>query len=226
MEILYKLPSWFANYDSFIQIFFAVVCFLVTLYSYRLYKISKHRSIKLFSISFLLIGISYIAWPVIGFFTTYPLNKSTLGVLVENSELAGLISVYVHVLFFIVGLVTLVYMTLKKEDLRLYLLLLSLTVFPIIIAIEKTNLIYILSAILIFFVLVHYYNLYSETKNKKIFTFFLAFLILFFASLDFIFSDNNNIYYVGGHFLMLISYLLILVRLAINYRKWQKKEIS
>lgn len=226
MSVFYKIPYWFANYDSAIQIFFAITCFLVGLYSYKIYKYSCLRKVKLFSVAFFFMSVSYLIWPLADFFSSSPLDSTTIGVLVGEGGLANILPIYTHILLFLTGLAILAYMSFNIKSKRLYFSLLALSLFPVIAAVKKTDVAYIIASVLIFSILLYYLNIYLERKNTRVFPILFAFFLLFLASLDFIFSDNENIYYVGGHFLMLIAYLLILGKFVINYRKWQRSETN
>ena len=223
MDILYKIPSWFSGYDSLFQILFAIIALFVAGYAYKIYKVSKRPEIKLFSIAFLLISLSYIAWPLITLLASFPIGKETLAVMIETSNLAGTLAIFFHISFFLMGLLTLVYMNLKDKNRRTYILLSVLIFLIAVIGIDKTHIIYLTSSILIFFILYHHLKEYRQKGNKKMLPVTLAFLFLFLGSLDLIFADTQHIYYVGGHIFMLIAYILILGRLIYIIKNVPKK---
>ncbi len=223
MDILYKIPSWFSGYDSLFQILFAIIALFVSGYAYKIYKVSKRKEIKLFSIAFLLISLSYMAWPLITLFASFPVGKETLAIMIEKSNIAGTLAIIFHVTFFLMGLLTLVYMNLKEKNRRTYALLAVLILLIAIIGLDKTYIIYITSSILIFFILYHHLKEYRQKRNTKMLPVTLAFGFLFLGSLDLIFADTQNLYYVGGHLFMLIAYILILGRLIYIMKNVKKK---
>lgn len=224
MEVLYIVPSWFYGYDALLQILFAIVSLMVSVYAYKIYKISKQKEARLFSYSFLLIFLSYIVLTLVSIRYTIPIdNDDTIRNILIRELSINTFVVYLHVLLFLAGLVTLAYTTLSKRDHRTYVLILSLIIGIVLTAPQTTNVVYMISSILTLFIFIHYFENYLVTKNNRLVLTTTAFFLLFLGSLDFIFSDSNHLYYVGGHLINLAAYLIILGVLIITVKHGKKK---
>lgn len=224
MVLLYLSPTWFAGYDIFLEVLFALVTLAIAFYSLKIYKLSGQRESKLFGISFLLISISYSLWAILNGFALSQLNENQCALYLENVGMLINLGIYGHILFFLSGIATLAYMTLKIESLKAYSLILLLVLLATILVEEKQMIIYLLSSILLIYIISAYIEEYSKNKNKKVLMILLAFFFLFFGRLDFIFSTISYRFYVLGHVLELAAYALALISLILVIKHQQKNK--
>lgn len=213
MDYLYFVPKWFVIYGLGLEFMFSIVTLLVGIYSLKVYHISKNKDIKTFGIGFLLISLSYIIWLFLNFFSLIEINEGTK--VLELKEAFNIINIgaYAHIFLFIIGLITLIYATLKFKDYKTFLLLSIVSIFSIIFSTNKSLLFYIISAIFLLYLAIHYLNEYRIKNNSRLAITFSAFTLLFVGSIEIIRSKLNIINYAVGHFLILIAYILILINI-------------
>lgn len=204
------VPKWFFGYDIALELALAVITLIVSLYAFKIYKLSEQRQSKLFGIAFLFFSISYFIQSFLNICRIIKIN---------NINIVNSIGVYTHINFFIIGLVTLTYMTLKIKSMKTYSLLLITMLLSLLFSANKIYLFYLLSSILLIYIIIHYFINYLKNKKPKALLVLIAFAFLLFGNIHFIFSINYGLYYVIGHFLELIAYLLILIDLILVVRK-------
>jgi hypothetical protein len=208
-------PSWFFQQSIFFELAFAVITLVVALYSFKIYKLSKEKSIMLFGAAFLLFSFSYFVQSALNVGILYELSKN-VDVLQKASQVVnlGLNALYTHMIFMIAGLTLITFITLKTKSPRIFLLLLSMSLLPIYLSKDPIHTFFVISSTYLIFITYSYLKNYVENKKKSTLLVFLAFLLLFLSDIHFIFAINHHIFYVIGHFLELVAYIFILVNLA------------
>jgi len=220
MANVYLVPRWFFGYDVLFELAFAIMTLIVGMYAYKIYKLSNQGQSKFFGLAFIFISISYFIQSFFNLAIVSKLNEGICRVLkISSINLFNTIGVYVHMVFFMLGLITLTYMTLKVKSRKTYSILCFLIFISLFFSLNKLYLFYILSSFLLIYICVHYLTNYLNNKKAKTLLILIAFLFLLFGSLHFIFSGDHATYYVVGHFLELIAYLLILINLLLVLKK-------
>jgi hypothetical protein len=224
--LLYYSPFWFLGYDILLECLFALVTFAVAMYSFRIYKISSQKELKFFGVSFFLISLSYFLWAILNGFAVSKLAAQRCCFLDFNS-IGRLLTIgaYAHIVFFLAGLVTLTYTSFKTKNYKIFMLLSSLVLLIAFLVEEKYLILYLLSAVLFFFIAYNYLEEYQIKKNKKVLLILIAFVFLFFGRLGFVFSLAHQTSYVFGHLLELLAYTLILISLILVIKHRPKKII-
>jgi hypothetical protein len=208
------IPDWFLNYGIIFGLAFAVITFLVSLYSFRVYRLSEQKKSGTFGIAFLFISISYFIQSLINFAIILELNEKVLNILeIRNLLTMDNIAIFFHMIFFTFGLITIIYMILGGKNRLLYVISLIISVLFIILSADSMAFFYILSSLLLIFILSDYAGNYFKNKNGKTFLVMVAFLCLLIGHLNFIFIESNQLIYVIGNFLELAAYILILINL-------------
>jgi hypothetical protein len=224
MVHLYLVPAWFLGYDIVLQVIFALITLAVGIFALRISKISSQRSVKLFGISFLLISIAYFIKAFLNFMIMSRLNENiSLALKVISVNVLNLIALNIHVVLFSIGLITLAYMTFRVKSAKIYTLSLILVLVAIFFAADTLTVYYIISSILLIYIFLHYLINYLNKKKINTLLVMIAFALLLFGNIHFIFSlENSTIYYVIGHFLELSAYTLILINLILVRKNEQK----
>ncbi|MDP2926408.1 MAG: hypothetical protein Q8N99_08575 [Nanoarchaeota archaeon] len=216
-------PQWFFGYDIIFELAFAIISLLVCFISYKIYKLTEENSLKLFGISFLFISISYFIQSFFNFAIYSELSKNVVSLLsLSDINFFNLLGVYTNIIFFSLGLITLVYMTLKIKSPKTYSLLVIIPIFLLFMGCNKLYLYYALTSILLIYIAIYYFSNYINKRNLKSLLVFIAFDFLLFGQIHFIFSINHVLYYILGHFLELIAYLLILINLILIHKNGKK----
>jgi len=225
MVHLYFMPNWFVGYNILLHIIFCIITLLVSLFAFRVHKMSGQRQPKLFSIAFLFVSLAFFIESIMNLLILAELNEHVTLVLEDITSIAlfNFIINYAHIILFSIGLVTLAYMTFRVRSAKIYSLLLIITLVPLFFTSNPLYLYYLTSSILLIYILAHYLINYLGKKQTRTLLVLFAFLLLLFGNIQVFFSiSNHEIYYVIGHFIELIAYLLILMNLMLVLKHEQK----
>lgn len=213
-------PIWFNGYDVALELFFAVISLIVAGLAFRIYKKTSQRNISLFGISFLFIGVSYLIQSVINYLILSKLNENICRVIkIQSISAFNNFGLLVHILFMTIGLSVLVYLTCKQEKMRMLFLLILISVFGIFSSKNILYTFYLFSTVFLIIISWHFISNYLKNKKSKTLMIAIAFLFLLFGNFHFLVSVNHQLFYVLGHILELIAYILI----VINYYAVLKK---
>jgi len=220
---LYLIPNWFFGIDVVFELAFAVVSLIVSLYAFKIYKLSNQTQSKLFGFSFLFFSISYFIQSFMNFAIISKLNENVCVALkFQSIDALNTLGIYAHILFFTLGLATLTYMTLRTNNKKLHSLIIVIAIFFILFSANKIYSFYFLSSIFLIYIVSHYFLNYLENKQTKTLLVLIAFIFLLFGNIHFMFAVNHILFYILAHFLELISYSLILINLLLILKNGKK----
>ena len=225
MEILHVMPSWFLSTNIFFELLFFIFAAAIAIYSLRIYKITNQRESKLFGLAFSAIALSRLALVFINsFFIT--LTKGGLSIL-EFEDIIGIkdIAVTAYVSLFIIGLITLVYLSLKQKNTKSYLLMILLSAIALAFGINKSFLIYALAFIFLVVISINYVKEFRRTKNKNTLLVALGFILLAISSFLLVLVADYLLprVYVVAYLMEALGYISIFSSL-INILKNGKKK--
>lgn len=208
------IPSWFFGYGVILELAFAIITLAVSLYSFKIYRMSDQEQSRLFGISFLLFSISYFIQSALNFAILSEFNERFFSI-VDLQKVLTLdnLSIFVHMILFTLGLVTLTYMIIEKKKKWIYPTMIGIAMLFLIFSVNKVQLFYVLSSFLLIFILAHYIGNYTKNKKGKTLLVLIAFAFLLLGHLHFILLAQHSLFYVIGNFLELIAYILILINL-------------
>lgn len=220
MSLTYLSPSWFFGYDVALEFLFAVISLMVALFAFKMYKATNQNQIKLFGISFSFISVSYFIQSIFNYLIISKANENICRAFkIQSIAWFDAIGLYTHILFMIVGLVVLVYMTFRTEKTRILWLMLSTSLLAIFLSLNTVHMFFLFSTIYLVLLSWHFITNYLQNKQKKTLLIAVSFLFMLFGSMHFLLSLNHQLFYAIGHVLELIAYLLILL----NFYLVQKK---
>src|SRR4030042_1320485 len=213
-------PEWFLIYELILHIAFALITAAVSYYAFRVYNLVKEPQPKLFGIAFGLFSLSYIIQFFLELVTLIQFREATRTVfealLDRLLDIAGL---YFHVVLFTIGLLTLTYMTLKVKSAKIYSLILFTTLISLLFASNTFHLFCVLSSFFLLFILIHYLANYLHHKQRNTLRALIAFALMFIGSLPMIFYLVSEAYYVAGHVIEGIAYVVLLLNLILAVKK-------
>lgn len=214
------IPNWFFIYSLAFDLIFALITLTVSLYSFKIYNLSNQRQSKLFGLAFLFFSISYF----IQFSLNIMIIQEVGGKIISMFEFQDIInlnnlSIFVHMLFFTAGLITLFYMILNFKNKFVYGSLVFVSILLLILSANKIGFFFIFSSILLIIISIYYLNNSIKNNNKRSLLIVIAFFLLLMGHIHFIFLMNYELEYVLGCFLELAAYVLILI----NFLKALKK---
>ena len=224
MGNIFITPQWFFGYDVLLELSFAVITMLVSFYAWKIYKVSEERNLRLFSMAFLFISISYIVQSILNFVILERLDDDIAGIInLQSVYLLNLFGIYMHAILFLIGLLILTYVALKIYSLRTFVLLSLLVFGSLYFSPYKTFMLFLISSILLGFIVYYYLTNYWNNRKATSFIVLIAMVLLFVGYIQFLFATDNSIYYVIGHLLEFAAYILVLNNLLIILRVGKKK---
>ena len=223
---LFATPNWFNSLDIVFTAVTLVISFLITAYSWRVFKLSSDRRFAYFSFSFLLISLAF-TFKLITYGNVYfaPVREITGGLLRPIAEPGGETyrNLFYRAGFFLqmasmLGAWLLIYLISQKSRERLKkfheLTQIGLFVYLVLlIAIVSTfvaPVFFITSLVLLSLIVLNYYRNYLNTGKKNAWLVMAAFFSIMLAHLSFIFVEYVGSFYFVGMSLMLFGFLLIL----------------
>jgi hypothetical protein len=214
MATLSFVPEWFITYGLAFGLTFAVISLAVSIYSFKVHRLSGQRQSKLFGFAFLLFSISYFIQFFLNLAIISELKETILNA-IEFQDVITLnnIAIFSHMILFTLGLVTLIYMILGIKNRWIYSGLMFISVLFLFLSANKVNFFYILSSVLLVVISVYYLQHSIKYKNTRSVLMVIAFFLLLMGHIHFIFLINHEIEYVLGSFMELSAYILILVNL-------------
>lgn len=213
-------PEWFFHQSIGLELVFALITFLVAIFSFKIYNLSKEKKAIWFGTGFLLFSISYFVQSVLNIGILYRLSETVEVVQKASSVVSlGLTALHIHMILMITGLVILTHISLKEKSFRNFLLLLAVTITPIYFSQNAVFLFFVISSILLAFLALTYLLNYTENRRFNTYLVFSAFTLLFLSNIHFVFSVTDTIFYVIAHYFELFSYLLILTNLILVLKK-------
>lgn len=225
MFSLFNTPSWFNDYDLVFNIITFLITFLVTAYSYKIYKVSKERKYAYFSLSFLLISFAFVVKIVllaVSFYSSpnqlaeYTLSPITGGSVVYG-DLLYRAAYFLHMASTL-GAWLLIFFISQKSRARLskfyevaqIALFIYLITLISVVSNFKYTVFYLTAAVILGMVVLNYYKNYlNKNKNKNALLVMVAFLLILLGQFFFIFVFVNNTLYLFGELFLLLGFLLI-----------------
>ncbi len=216
VESLYFVPSWFFDIDIVLGVIFALITGIVAAYSVKLSMLTEERQFKLFSIAFTCISASYVLRLVLNLFLTKVLATQPGVLWIADFNLFSKTIIYLYILLFIVGYVTLAYTTFRVRNLSVYVLLILLSMTAIFFSLNKSLTVYLISSLFLAFICYHYIRRCFNTPSRKKVLIIAAFLLLLASNVSFMFITDYSFYqgYILSESLELVAYLVIAFTLA------------
>ena len=216
MALVLLKPFWFQGYDILLEILFAIIALLVAYYANKINKIAQTHESKLFAEGFFFITASYILLAIINFAAIFALKTASIKSPVRISDLItlGEFGTVVSISLFLIGIITLAYMTLHYRNKRIPILMIIPLLIALLLSHNKLFLFYIITAFLLVYITIYYIQHYLKHKNLNTLLILLAFLLMFIAKVHFIISLSEPLFYAIGHLFEFLGYGLILISLV------------
>jgi hypothetical protein len=204
-------PPWFLGFDILLELLFFIITLIISVFAFKVYKKTYQKSILLFATGFFLISLSYLIQSLFNFFALSKLNENICVVINIRSVLFfNFMGIIAHIIFMILGLSLLTYMTLKIEKKRSFLLILLLPTLGLIFSKDLVNTFFMYSTLFLSFLLYHFIKNYIKKKDNKSLLIASSFVLLFIGNIYFILLPTNSLFYALGHIVNLVAYILII----------------
>jgi hypothetical protein len=205
----------FYGLDSLIDLMIAFVSILVSYQSHRIFKLIKNKNYKIFSWSFLAIGIAYL-FKIIANLTiihqitiTHPNFISYIAKEFNELHLTNFLSFTIFKVFLLLGFLILFLLTTKtfgKEDIILFA---YLSIISILFSIYFNFIFYLTLVVLLIFLTSYFYKNDKNKSSKKSHNSFLAFAFILAGYIVSVFYTFNPIIYLLSEILVFAGFLII-----------------
>ncbi len=201
-----------SGYDVILELLFGVISLMVALFAFRVYLRTSQRQAKLFGIAFSFISLSYFVQSLFNYLIFSKAHTAVCkSVTAPLFAWYNFLGVYTHIILMTIGLVVMVYLTLKVQNPLLLTFMLLTSLVALFFSEEHFFIVFlILSTVYFIFICIHFLRNYRKNKEKKSLLIALAFLFLLFGSINFIFCTQGELFYTIAHLLALVAYLFIL----------------
>ena len=210
MSLICLSPQEFVGYDILLEFLFSLVALTVALFAFKAYKMTSHRQIRLFSAGFMFIFFSYITQALFSALILLRGDDVVCQRDIFETLLLNTLGFYSHVLFMIIGLLILVYMTFRTKKFTALGFLITITLVSLFFSQSLFYNFYLLTAISFGFLSWHFIETYMGKKNNKTLLVIAAFGLLTASSLIFLVSLSQPNLYVFGKLFELVAYMFIL----------------
>lgn len=214
--LVFGIPNWFTSSGILMELVFALVTIMISVYSYKVYKITKQRNTFLFGGAFFSIALAYFLQATLNFLITTKVNSKDLFSLVMPvthcpSFQLSVLAVFSHMFFMIIGLSLLSYVTLKERNHQTFVLLVLLSLTAIALSHYLLLSFFIISSIFLLFITLQHYKRHVKKGKRSTLILFMGFGLIFLGMLQLAISTYLGLFYLLGHISMFIGYFLLLI---------------
>ena len=206
-------PEWFLGFDQFLDVFSIVASLLVAWYSYNVYKVTSQEKTKYLSVSFSLIGVSFITKVI----TNYMIYQAKLEFVtcalcgVFEIDLIYIIGYFMYKLTFLAALIILLILSLKIKDKNIITIISVLGFMLTFFSQLQYYIFHITAAFFLFYIAWSFDRNYRKLRTRSCFLVCSAFWIIFMSQLAFIFVVIDQSFYVMGEIIQLVGYILLII---------------
>lgn len=211
---VHLIPEWFFGAHIVFQLSFMILTAIIGVYAANVYKITKQKQVKLFSVAFILFALHYLIQSTLNFFIYFNLI---------SGEKLMQYGTYSHMLIFTLGLIALLSLVLGIKKKSTFSLITITSLVAVFFSTNKLYMFYLLASIFLVYISYFYLKNYLKNKDKTSLISFVAFVFLLFGNIHFLFSVNHETFYAIAHFLELIAYALIIINLKLIKNVQKKK---
>ncbi len=205
VSIIVRGPEWFFGIDSLFEGFAAIALLLVTLFSYKAYKLTKDRRYRTFGIAFGLMMVGIVARALADLCVYADLSVHPLALMALYAGYMGLTLVSIIVLFAL---------TLKIRQRAPVIALLLVSLVLVMLSASYRLSFHSISVILLAFIAYHFIRNYFEKKSLSALLVCISFVLLTLTNVAFIVDIVKQRFYIIGHLLHLAAFGMLFVALV------------
>lgn len=202
-------PSWFFGADAILEGLAALIAFCVTLASFKVWKITKVKKYGVFTTSFALLTLSFLARAI----TDTLVEGIIYKVPQEYIAKVFFLGYVTHILLALIAYVTLLVVTHNITDRRITALIYFTLIPSLLLSGSYFLSFYGLSAIFLAFITVAYYHNYKKVCKATACLVFISFLIITASQVLFLLEAVYDPLYVIAHVTQALGYLTLLFAL-------------
>ena len=223
MVTLVLSPNWFKGVDSLFEIVSLLICLLISYYGFKIYNFVNQKKYKTVALSFLFIALSFAIKVITNLSIYFQYNKLKLSILSAMSstfpamtskimeiQLIYYVGYFAYRFLFLLALILLLALVLRIKDKRITSIFIVFSIIAAFFSYYFYYAFHIISATLLFFVFMHFYENYSIKKLASAKYITIAFFLLLISQLVFIFVLFDSQIYVFGEIIQLVGFLILL----------------
>jgi hypothetical protein len=225
MESLHIIPSWFLGINILFECLFFIFAAAISAYSVKIYRLANQRESKIFAWAFGFLAVSHLLLLISNsLFLSITQGGMSILAIEDILDFKNFI-VWSYVSFFVLGFLTLLYLSLKIKSARVYSLLVALSAIALVASHNLSFLAYSLAAIFLAFISYHYFVEFKRTHNKNTLNVMNGFILLFVSNLliGLVADYGLPSFYVTANILEIIGYSFIVYSL-LNVLKYGEKK--
>jgi hypothetical protein len=217
----------FYGIDSIVELLIIIVSLIISYSSYKIYRLIKEDNYKLFSLSFLALAFSFVFKILsnLTIFNQVKIEKANFVIYMvsqwEYMELVNFMSFNLYKIFNIIGFILLFLIITKTSKKEKFFIFIYLSIIAVLFSIYFNFIFHITIAIILLYLTIHFYENYKDKRSTNSLLVFLAFIMMLISHVFFVFSDIDDIFYLIGEFLLLVSFS----NLLINQWKMKKNKV-
>ncbi len=213
----YRIAAEFFLFNQAFLLLFLLVSAAISALAYHVYRLTKRRQLKRFSLSFLALALAHAGMFAAELFRPEPVEHALRAVPGGSPLFPFLMGLWLAL--YLIGLVLLASMTLKSKEPRFPLLLGAVIAAAMLLIPRPLFLFHIIACILLAFLTVHYAVVYRKQRHAGSLLVLLAFAFLLLGNLMLVFSLREMLFFTLGQILQLVGYLSFLANLVLVFRK-------
>ncbi|VVB81488.1 Uncharacterised protein [uncultured archaeon] len=202
-------PAWFFGADACLEALASVIAFFVALASFRVYRLTKERKYGYFTVSMVLLTLSFISRAVTDALMEEIVFKVPAG-LVGSIFYIGYVA---HILLALGAYLLLFIITHKLADKRVIALLFLILIPSLLLSGSYYMSFYGISALLLGFIALSYWQNYRKVCKLAACLVFVSFSLLTVAQILFLVESHLELFYVAAELAQAAGYLLLLFAL-------------
>lgn len=203
-------PSWFFGVDAILEAFASLIALFVALASWRVYRMTGGKKYGFFTVGMFLLMFSFVSRAV----TDALIEGIFLKVPEQLVKYVFLVGYVAHIFLALTAYLLLIIITHKIVDKKVIALLFFLVVPSMLLSGSYYLSFYGLSAILLAFVALAYFQNYQKVCSLSACFVFSGFVLLTFAQLLFLAEILYKPLYAGAQIVQAFGYLLLLIALV------------
>jgi hypothetical protein len=216
-------PSWFYGLDSSFEFVAMFITLFIAIYTFRIYLLMRQRKYAYFTLAFVMISMSYFIRGATDWLAyTHFLGKIP-NVTAAVSKVAAISSLHslgflVHIFLMLAGFMILVAVFMGITDFPTVTLLFTFSIILTALAQSKFNAFHLTLIVMLLFIVLHLVRNYRRTKTLNAFLVLYAMAALLASQVFFLLIAVGPFYYVVGHALQLVGFLLLLTAMVLVLR--------
>ena len=209
------------GYESIFVFIAGLITILISILSYKAYKLTEDSKHKYFSLALFLMGIGFFTLSV---FSTLLITHVWDGL---NTALSQFDFIFlIHSLLMLIAYMILLIVTLKIDNIKVITLLISLISLFVAFSYQHFLKFHIVSFMLLFFLSYQFYTNYLKKKNPNAKLVFISFYLLTCAeAFLMLFAFVSNWFYLIGRVVQFSGYLVLFYTfLRVIYHDREKRK--